>query len=178
MKQLRATDLARLRMVDSKDGAVSKCIPSFKQLVSLDIPFCRNLRKSTVKLLPPTLRHLNLYACSLRLGYVLSKGEEMYCRTHPSSNSDKMLAALPRGLRTLHLSHNSKVTDAGLPLLPPKLLYLTMIGFSNVTPDGLEKGLPRSLIRANLFATTDSQRLSKHSHPWLSTVAVFEYLPM
>jgi hypothetical protein len=78
-----------------------------KALKSVNLSWCFRVTVAGIKSLPPTVTSISLYACT--------------------QLSSDLLAALPRGLLELDLSHNPNIRDEDMHCLPPGLQSLSLM---------------------------------------------------
>ncbi len=161
-----------------------------KGLRSANFEFCRGLRDEHLRLLPPSLLHLNLNACQ-------ALSHEALARDLPRLNhlralqlywnlnvEDATLVALAVGgrpdLEKLNISGCNRVTDAGLLAVVascPQLRDLDLTRLRQVTDDALSGAvlaLPR-LERLNLYACP---QLSDRSYTFFSALQKLKFLDL
>ena len=159
-------------------------------LRSANFEFCRGLRDEHLRLLPPSLLHLNLNACQAlsheALADALSrlphlKALQLYWNLNVG---DATLAALAAGrrpdLEKLNISGCNRVTDVGLLAVVascPNLRDLDLTRLRQVTDDALSGAilaLPR-LERVNLYACP---QLSDRSYVFFSALQKLNFLDL
>ena len=189
----RAGTGAEWRGAERRAGRREAVVPGglgLEGLRSANFEFCRGLRDEHLRLLPPSLLHLNLNACQAlsheALADALSrlphlKALQLYWNLNVG---DATLAALAAGrrpdLEKLNISGCNRVTDVGLLAVVascPNLRDLDLTRLRQVTDDALSGAilaLPR-LERVNLYACP---QLSDRSYVFFSALQKLNFLDL